>query len=84
MTNYNHINTFKYKLRTNKVKYSAAAGTDKTTHDVNFSFSVPDVYSIKIRMNHLHVDNAQGYEGIGYGMIIGHDLMVQLGLNADF
>ena len=31
-----------------------------------------------------HVDNDKGEWGIGYAMIIGRDLMVQLGLTADF
>ena len=38
----------------------------------------------KIINNRLHVDNYEGESGIGYDMIIGHDLMVQLGLTANF
>ena len=36
-------------------------------------------------INHrFHVDNDKGESGIGYDMIIGRDLMVQLGLTAHF
>ena len=35
-------------------------------------------------MHHIHVDNVQGDEGIGYDMDIVHDLMVQLGMKSDF
>ena len=36
-------------------------------------------------INHLfHVDNEKFKSGIGYDMIIGHDLKLQLGITADF
>ena len=35
-------------------------------------------------MHHIHVDNVQGDEGIGYDMDIVHDLMVQLSMKSDF
>ena len=34
--------------------------------------------------HHFHVDNDKGDSGIGYYMIIGRDLMVQLGLTSKF
>ena len=40
--------------------------------------------SSKIINHHFHVDNYEGESGIGYDMIIGHDLMVQLGLAEKF
>ena len=38
----------------------------------------------KITNHHFHVDNDEGESGIGYYMIIGRDLMVQLGLTDNF
>ena len=45
---------------------------------------MPDFSIIKIINHRLHVDNDKGELGIGYEMIIGRDLMVQLNLTADF
>ena len=38
----------------------------------------------KIKQHRFRVDNKIGELGIGYGMIIGRDMMVQLGLPDDF
>ena len=47
-------------------------------------FVIPKFSSRNI-FNHLfHVDNDKGESGIGYNMIIGRDLMVQLGLTTEF
>ena len=43
-----------------------------------------EFFSSKIVNNRFHVDNEKGESGIGYDMIIGRDLMVQLGLMANF
>ena len=41
--------------------------------------------SISKIINHcFHVDNDKGDSGIGYDMIIGYDLIVQIGITADF
>ena len=71
-------------MRSNKVEYSADAGVYCTTPDVKVPFCMPGYSSSKI-INHLfHVNNDKGESVIGYDMIIGRDLMVQLGLMADF
>ena len=42
-------------------------------------------FNIREMFNHrFHVNNDKGESVIGYNMIISHDLMVQLGLKADF
>ena len=42
-------------------------------------------FSIRnIILHHFHVDNNEGKSGIGYEIIIGHDMMVQLLLSDDF
>ena len=45
---------------------------------------MPYLSSSKIIEHRFHVDHGKGKSGIGYDMIIGRDLMVQLGLSADF
>ena len=59
----------------NKVEYSTAAGVYCTTHDVKVTFYMPEFSSRKIINNYFHVNN---------GIIIGRDMMVQLGLTSDF
>ena len=71
-------------MRSNKVEYSTASGMYWTTHDAKVTFCMPELSSIKIINNSFHVDNGKGESGIGYDMIIGRDLMVQLCLTADF
>ena len=55
-----------------------------TTHDVKVPFCMPELTGSKIINHRFHVDNNEGELGIGYDMIIGSDLMVQLCLTADF
>ena len=55
-----------------------------TTHGVKVNFFMPEFPISKIIHLHSHVNNYKGDLGIGYDMIIGHDLMVQLGLTAEF
>ena len=55
-----------------------------TTHDVKVTFCIPELSSSKIINHRFHINNDKGESGIGYDMIIGRDLMVQLGLTANF
>ena len=71
-------------MRYNKVEYSTATGVYCTTHDVKVLFCMPELSSIKIIHHRFHVDKDKGESGIGYDMIIGRGLMVQLCLTADF
>ena len=43
-----------------------------------------DLSSINIIEHRFHVNNNKGESGIGYGMIISRDLMIQLGLSNNF
>ena len=71
-------------MRSNKVEYSTAAGVYCTEHDVRVPFCMTEFPFSNI-INHLpHVDNEKCESGIGYDMIIGSDLMVELGLTANF
>ena len=45
---------------------------------------MPGLSNRKIINHQFHVDKNEGELGIGYDMIIGRDLMVQLGLTANF
>ena len=77
-----HTKNYERKMQSNKVEYSAAADVYFTTHDVKVPFCMLEFSSSNI-INHLfHVDNNKGELGIGYDMIIGRDLMVQLSLTA--
>ena len=53
-------------------------------HDVKVPFCMPDFSISKIINHRFHVDYEKGDLGIGYDMIIGCDLMVQVVLMADF
>ena len=53
-------------------------------HDVKVPFYMPDFSNSKIINHRFCVHNDKGELGIGYDMIIGRDLMVQLGLTAGF
>ena len=54
------------------------------THYVKVPFCMPDVSSRKIINHRFHVNNDKRESGIEYDIIIGRDLMVQLGLMAYF
>ena len=45
---------------------------------------MPDFSISKIILHRFYVDNYEGELGIGYGIIIGRDLMVKMGLSAYF
>ena len=47
------------------------------------NFFIPDFSSSKIIDDCFHVDDEKGELGIGYDMIIVHDLMVKLGLTSN-
>ena len=55
-----------------------------TTHDVKVTFCMPELSSSNIINHRFYVDNEKGESGIGYDIIIGRGLMVQLGLTAKF
>ena len=71
-------------MRSNIVEYSTAAGVYCTTHEVKVTSCMPDMFCSKTINQHFHVDNDKGNSGIRYKMIIGRDLMLQLGLTAEF
>ena len=67
-----------------KVKYSTAAGVYCTTHDVKVTFCMPEFSGSKVINHRFRVGNDKFESGVGYDMILGHYLMVQLGLTAYF
>ena len=71
-------------MRYNGVEYSIAAGVYRTTHDVKVPFCIQVLSSIKTINHRFHVDENKVKLVIGYDMIIGRDLMVQLGLTTNF
>ena len=79
-----HTKNYEHKIWSNRVEYSTAAGVYCSTHDVKVPFCIPEFSGSKIINHRFHVDNDEGELGIGHDIIIGRDLMVQLGLTADF
>ena len=53
-------------------------------HVVKVTFCMPYFFSSNIIAHQFHVDNNKDKSGIGYAMIIGRALVVQLGLLYDF
>ena len=83
MINIKHTKYYEHNMRSNKVEYSTAAVLYCKTHGVKMNFFIPDFSSIKIIDDCFHVDDEKGELGIGYDMIIVHDLMVKLGLTSN-
>ena len=79
-----HTKHYERKMRSNIVEYSTASGVYCTTHDGKVPFCMPELSGSKIINHRFHVDNNEGKSGIGCYMIIGRDLMLKLGLTADF
>ena len=71
-------------MRYNKVECSTSARPYSTSHNVKVPFCMPE-FSVKNMILHrFYVDNNEGELGIGYDTIIVRDLMVQIGLMADY
>ena len=70
-------------MQSNKVEYIKAAGLYCTKHGIKVDFCIPEFSSSKIIEHCFHIKNDKYESGIGYEMIIGRDLMVQLGLMSD-
>ena len=68
----------------NKVEYITVTGPYWTAHDVKVIFFIQEFSSSKIIEQRFNVDNNKVKSGIGYDIIIGSDLMVQLFLLNDF
>ena len=79
-----HTKHYERKIQSNKVDYITTAGVYFTTHDVKVPFFMTEFSSSKIINHRFHIDNDKCESGIVYDMIIGRDLMVQLGLMANF
>ena len=79
-----HTKLYESNILSNKVEYSIAIGSHCKTHDVKALFYMPGFSSSNIISNQFHVDKNEGESVISYDMIIGCDLMVNLGLLVDF
>ena len=71
---------YKCRICSNKMEYSIATGPYCTTHDVMVPFCMPEFSNRKIISHLFLVDKNEGESVIVYDIIIGLDLMVQLGL----
>ena len=79
-----YTNPYEHKMCSNKVECSTASRPHYTTYEVKVLFCMTEFSSSKIISQRFHVDNNEDESGISYGMIIGCDLMEQIGLSADF
>ena len=79
-----YINPYKDKRRENKAEYSMYNGPYITTHGVKVPFIMTEFSTRRIITHHFHIDNSGGNTGIVYGMITGRNLMLKLGLKANF
>ena len=79
-----HTKYYERKMRSNKVEYSKSEGLYCITHDVKVTFCMLELSRSKIIEHRFHVENEKIDSGIGYDMIIGRDLIVKLGLTANF
>ena len=68
----------------NKVECSTYNCVYCLMHDAKVPFCMPEFSSSKIIHHCFHVNNDKGNTGVGYYIIIGRDLMVQIGLKSDF
>ena len=82
--NIGHTDNYERKMRSNRVEYITAAGVYCTTHNVKVHFCMLEFSGSKIIDHCFHIENNEGESGIGYDMIIGRDMMVQLGLTTNF
>ena len=82
--NRKHTIPYDHRINYNRVKCSTASGKYCTAQFVNVPFCIPEFSSRKIISHQFHVANDEGDSGIGYVMVIGPNLMVQLGLMSDF
>ena len=68
-------------MQSNRVEYGTSTGLYCMMHDIKVPFYMLELSIRNIIEHQFHVDNDKGESGIGYDMIIGRDLMVQLGLS---
>ena len=83
MVQRNHTGNYDKNMRSNKVEYSKAVGPYCTTNNIKVMFCMSEFPIINIISHRFHVDNNKVDMGIGYDMVIGHALMVQIGLMKD-
>ena len=79
-----HTKYYERKIQSNKLEYITTAVVYCTTHDVKVPFGIPNISCSKIINHPFHVEKDKVYARIGFDWIIGNDLMVQLGLTANF
>ena len=78
-----HTKPYECQMCSNRVEYSTDPGPYCTTHGVRVTFCMAEFSGSKIILHSFLVDNNEDESVIGYDMIIGLDLMVQLGLLED-
>ena len=80
----NHIIPYDHKIHSNKIKYSTATGPYCTAQNIKLPFFMPYFSISKAILYQFHIYNNACELGICFDIIIGRDMMVQLGLMDDF
>ena len=79
-----HTKHYERKISPDKIEYSTESGMYCTNHDVKVPFCMPEFSRRNIIQHNFHVYNGIGESGIGYAMIIGRNLIIQLDLLVEF
>ena len=72
------------KWKRSTASFMTAAGNYNTTHTAKVLFTLPEFSESKILHWDFHLDPETDTQGTGYDMIIGWDLMQELGVLIDF
>ena len=75
---------YDHNISSNNLHYSTATGPYCMKHDVKVQFCMLELSSNKTILHLFHGENDEVESGIGYDMITGRDLLVQIGLVDDF
>jgi hypothetical protein len=67
-----------------ETSFNTAAGQYDTSHKATVLFTLPEFSESKNLRWEFHLDSQKDSKNVGYDMIIGRDLMQELGLNIDF
>ena len=81
--NQNYAKNFREDFRHNYITYKTSGGDYKTKYDINIDFTLPEFSETKIINHWFHINSSKD-KNIGYGIIIGQDIMKKLGIIVDF
>ena len=78
------INPYKERLGLNNVEYSTATGPYWNIYYAKVIFCMPDFSIRNIISHYFHFNDYEGDTCVGYGKIINRDVIINIGLIANF